>query len=202
MHSLKAISSIHLGYHFRGRILSEPTGAYRVVQIRDLSVGETYGFESLMKIERPQGLKNEQLLLKGDVLVVGRGDRRLAVALDFMPPSPTIAGSQFYIVRPNENIDSEYLAWYINQKYAQRYLEERSVGSNVKIISKEAISALQIVLPDLATQKKIARLHSLNVRQKILFQQIAEKRYVMTERSMIRSLQQPQQTTKGPNTNE
>jgi hypothetical protein len=202
MHSLKAISSIHLGYHFRGRILSEPTGAYRVVQIRDLSVGETCGLESLMKIEEPPSLKKEQLLLKGDVLVVGRGDRRLAVALDFTPPYPTIAGSQFYVVRPNENIDSEYLAWYINQESAQRYLEEKSVGSNVKIISKEAISALQIVLPDLQTQRKIARVHSLNMQQKMLSEKIAEKRYVMTERSMIRSLQQPQQTTKGSNANE
>ena len=189
MHTLNAISSIQLGYHFRGRIPSDPTGSYRVVQIRDLSVGETYGFGNLMRIEEPPGLKKEQLLLRGDVLVVGRGDRRFAVALDFMPPSPTIAGSQFYVVRPNENIDSEYLAWYINQEYAQRYLEEKSVGSNVKIISKEAISALQIVLPDLATQQKIARLHSLNVQQKKLSEEIAKKRYLMTEQSMIRSLQ-------------
>jgi len=155
-----------------------------------------------MKIDEPPGVKKEQLLLKRDVLVVGRGDRRLAVALDFTPPNLTIAGSQFYVVRPNENIDSEYLAWYINQESAQRYLEEKSVGSNVKIISKEAISALQIVLPDLPTQRKIARVHSLNMQQKMLSEKIAEKRYVMTERSMIRSLQQPQQTTKGPNTNE
>lgn len=152
-----------------------------------------------MKIEEPPGLKKEQLLLKGDVLVVGRGDRRLAVALDFSPPNPTIAGSQFYVVRPNENVDSEYLAWYINQEPAQRYLEGKSVGSNVKILPKEAISALQIVLPDLATQRKIACLHLLNTQQKILSEKIAEKRYVMTEQSMIRSIQQPQQTTKGPN---
>jgi restriction endonuclease S subunit len=189
MYTLKAISSIQLGYHFRGRIPSNPTGPYRVVQIRDLSVGETYGFESLIRIEEPAGLKKDQLLLRGDVLVVGRGDRRLAVALNFTPPNPTIAGSQFYVVRPNENIDSEYLAWYINQEYAQRYLKEKSVGSNVKIISKEAISALQIVLPDLATQQKIARLHSLNVQQKKLSEEIAKKRYLMTEQSMIRSLQ-------------
>ena len=202
MQSLKTISSIYLGYHFRGRIRSEPTGAYRVVQIRDLSVGGRHAFEGLMKIDEPPGVKKEQLLLKRDVLVVGRGDRRLAVALDFTPPNLTIAGSQFYVVRPNENIDSEYLAWYINQESAQRYLEEKSVGSNVKIISKEAISALQIVLPDLPTQRKIARVHSLNMQQKMLSEKIAEKRYVMTERSMIRSLQQPQQTTKGPNTNE
>lgn len=152
-----------------------------------------------MRIEEPQGLKKEQLLLKGDVLVVGRGDRRLAVALDFMPSNPTIAGSQFYIVRPNDNIDSVYLAWYINQESAQRYLEEKSVGSNVKIISKEAILDLPIVLPDLATQQKIARLHSLNVQQKKLSEEIAQKRYVMTELSMFRSLQPLPQTTKGPN---
>ncbi len=189
---LKDIASLQIGYHFRGRIKPVMDGRYKLIHIKDVGKGGTDSFDNLMPVNISD-LKQEQLLRKGDVLLVGRGDRRPAVAIDNDVKNATV-GSQFFIIRANQKVDSGYLAWVLNQETAQRYLEEKSVGTNVKIISKEAVSHLSISLPDLATQRRIARLHALNEKQKQLMETIAEKRYRVTEQSLLNLFQ----SEKGP----
>ncbi len=175
------------GHHFRGRIKPVEDGQYKLVQIKDLGADGHAYFERLVTINQP-GLKTEQILRKGDVLLVGRGERRQAVAINTDLERATV-GSQFFIIRAVPSVDAEYLAWFINQDSAQRYLEEKSVGTNVKVVSREAIAQLPIVLPDLETQTKLAKLHSLNVQQRQLMETIAEKRYRVTEQSLLNLMQ-------------
>jgi restriction endonuclease S subunit len=184
---LKEIASVQIGYHFRGRIKPVMDGRYKLIQIKDVSKGGTDSFENLMPVNISD-LKHEQLLRKGDVLLVGRGDRRRAMAITSDLKSATV-GSQFFIIRANQSVDPGYLAWVLNRDPAQRYLAEKSVGTNVKIISKEAVSHLSISLPDLETQRRIATLHALNEKQKQLMETIAEKRYRVTEQSLLNLIQ-------------
>jgi len=192
---LKDIASVQIGYHFRGRIKPVMDGRYKLVHIKDVGKGGTDSFDNLMPVNISD-LKQEQLLRKGDVLLVGRGDRRRAVAIDSDLKNATV-GSQFFIIRANQSVDPGYLAWALNQDPAQRYLEEKSVGTNVKIISKEAVSHLLISLPDLETQRRIARLHALNEKQKELMETIAEKRYRVTEQTLLNLIQSSQRGSEG-----
>ncbi len=187
MRLLKEIASVQVGYHFRGRIKPVMDGQYKLIHIKDVSKGGTVSFENLMPVNI-RDLKDEQLLRKGDVILVGRGDRRRAVAIESDLENATV-GSQFFIIRANQRVEPGYLAWALNQDPAQRYLEEKSVGTNVKIISKEVVSHLSISLPNLETQRSIATLHALNEKQKQLMENIAEKRYRVTEQSLLNLIQ-------------
>src|SRR5438132_775193 len=171
---LRDIASVQIGYHFRGKIKPVDDGQHQLIHIKDVSRGGADSFENLMRVNI-RDLKPDLVLRKGDVILVGRGDRRPAVAIESDLKNATV-GSQFFIIRVNHRVDPGYLAWALNQDSAQRYLEEKSVGTNVKVISKEAVSYLPIVLPGLETQRRIATLHSLNVKQRQLTSIIAEKR--------------------------
>lgn len=180
---LKSIATIQIGYHFRGQIRPAKDGQYQLIHIKDVSRDNWGSFDNLVRVDIPD-LKPEQVLRKGDVILIGRGERRTAVAITEDLDKTTV-GSQFFILRANHRVDSQYLAWALNQDFAQRYLEEKSVGTNVRIVSKEVLSHLPLVLPDLETQTKIARLHSLNEKQRQLMNTIAEKRYRLTERALL-----------------
>lgn len=180
---LKDIAFIQIGYHFRGQVKPAKNGRYRLIQIKDVIRGGWCSFDNLIRVDI-NDLKPEQVLRKGDVILVGRGERRPAVAITDHLDTTTV-GSQLFIIRANQRVDPNYLAWTLNQDVAQKYLEEKSVGTNVKIVSKEVLSILPIVLPDLETQRTIANLHSLNEKQRHLMNTIAEKRYQLTERALL-----------------
>lgn len=185
---LKDIASVQTGYHFRGRIKPVEDGQYKLIHIKDVSSGGRESFENLMSVNVPD-LKPAQVLRRGDVLLVGRGDRRPALAIGRDLKNVTV-GSQFFIIRAQQRVDPTYLAWALNQDLAQRYLEEKSVGTNVKVISKEAVSHLPLFLPDLETQKRIAKLHVLNEQQRQLMKTIADKRYRVTEQSLLNLIEE------------
>jgi len=180
---LKDIASIHIGYHFRGQIRPTKDGQYQLIHIKDVSQGNWSSSDKLLRVNIDD-LKPDQLLRKGDVILVGRGERRPAVAITDDINNTTV-GSQFFIIRANPRLDPSYLAWALNQDFSQKYLEEKSVGTNVKIVSKEVLSYLPVIVPDVETQRKIATLHSLNEMQRQLRNAIAEKRYQLTERALL-----------------
>lgn len=192
---LKDIAYIQIGYHFRGQIKPSRNGRYELIQIKDIIRGGWCSFNDLIKVDIDD-LKQEQVLREGDVILVGRGERRPAVAIAEAIGKTTV-GSQFFIIRANQRVDPNYLAWALNQDFAQRYLEEKSVGTNVKIVSKEVLSYLPVVLPDLETQRTIASLHSLNEKQRHLMNTIAEKRYRLTERALLDLIETRKKGLKG-----
>ncbi|HKU74255.1 MAG TPA: restriction endonuclease subunit S [Pyrinomonadaceae bacterium] len=180
---LKDIATIQIGYHFRDQIKPVKGGTYKLIQIKDVSRIGLSSVEKLINVNIDD-LKPEQVLRKGDVILVGRGERRLAVAITDDSTKATV-GSQFFIIRANHLVDPSYLSWALNQDSAQRYLQEQSVGTNVKIVSKEAISYLPIILPGIGTQRTIASLHSLNEKQRHLMNTIAERSYRLTEQTLL-----------------
>src|ERR1051326_2029531 len=132
---LRDISDIRAGYSFRGRIKPKSGGRYGVVQIKDLDVGGLFQPGDLLRTDLSDVNANH-FLHHGDVLFVARGERKRAVVIDEIAPN-TVFGSQFFGCRPQSGIDPTYLAWFINQKPAQRYFEQHKRGSNVQNITKE-----------------------------------------------------------------
>jgi hypothetical protein len=183
---LEDIVRIRAGYSFRGRIVAVPDGAYRVIPIKDVSEGESIAAEDLVRTNVPDA-RSDHLLRKGDVLFVSRGSRKQAVVIDQELPS-TVFGSQFFVCEPGEKVDPAYLAWYINQRPAQRYFEETAVGSNVRIVTKESLERLPVALPPLETQRKIAEVYRLGVQEKRLLEEIRRKRGQLIEVALLKSI--------------
>jgi Type I restriction modification DNA specificity domain len=185
---LEKIAKIRAGYSFRGRIEPAPDGAYSVVQIRDLEEGAFPAAKDLMRTNLPD-VNSNHLLQRGDVLFAARGVRKQAVVVEEVKPN-TIFGSQFFVCEPKQGVDPAYLAWYINQTPAQRYLEENATGSNVRIVTKEVLGRLPVVVPPLARQMKIADVYRLSLRERQLSAQIQEKRGILIETALLESIRQ------------
>ncbi len=183
---LQNITNLRAGYSFRGRIESASDGAYQVVQIKDVAGGVFVPTEPLLRTNLPD-VNPSHLLHKGEVLFVARAARRTAAVVEHELPN-TIFGSQFFVCEVKDGVDPAYLAWYINQKPAQRYLEENATGTNVRIVTKEALGRLPVTVPPLATQRKIAEVYFLSLREKHLLDELQTKRSQLIELALLQSI--------------
>ena len=185
---LQDIAEIRAGYSFRGRIEPVPGGHYSVVQIKDLDESPFFAAKELIKTDL-KDVNESHLLGPGNVLFAARGINKQAVMVDEVL-SNTIAGSQFFVCEPKEAVDGTYLTWYINQTPAQRYLEENAAGSNVRIVTKEALGQLMVTVPPLAIQRKIAEVYRLSYREKELVTQIQRRRDQLAQQVLRESIHQ------------
>jgi restriction endonuclease S subunit len=189
MLTLKNIATIRTGYPFRGAVELDPNGNTQVIQIKDITSDNNLSEANLARTNI-KNLKETYLVQLNAVLLIARGERRQAVAITKKIEN-TIAGHQFFVITPNPNVKvlSEYLAWYINQKPAQKYLEQHSKGTNVVLVTKEVLEALPIALPFLEVQKKIVHIYQLSLKEQELLNAIKEKRSKLIEVLLINSLQ-------------
>lgn len=188
MQLLKDIASIRSGYLFQGGVEPDAGGQYQVVQLSDVSA-EGVLADNLKRISMPD-LKPAHLIEKGDVLFVSRGTRKRAVSIS-ENLSNLIATSQFFILHLNDtNLLPEYLAWYLNQKPAQRFIEEHSGGSSVSLINRNELGELPVHIPLPEQQQRIIHIYSLYLREKQLMNQIQEKRQLLIENLLLKTLEQ------------
>jgi restriction endonuclease S subunit len=180
---LKDIAAIRSGYPFRGRVEPVPDGEFRVVQIKDISQSARLEFGDLLRVDLPD-VRQDYLLKRDDVLFASRGTRKQAVSIEGDLDNTTF-GTQFFAIGARDGVLPAYLAWYINQQPAQRYLEEHSMGSNVRIVTKEALSRMPIQLPPLDVQRKVVEVHRLSLKEKELAQAIQAKRSLLVETALL-----------------
>ncbi len=183
---LKDIATIHSGYPFRERIKPDASGQYLVIQVGDITPDATLSKESLARVKLPAAPRN-QILEQGDVLFICRGPRKQAVAI-IEPVENTIVTSQFFVLRPAREVLPEYLAWYINQRPAQRYIEEHSTGTSASLINLEAIKRLPVETPPVETQSLVTKIHRLSLREKELMEAIQSKRRALIEMTLHKAM--------------
>lgn len=186
MVNLKDIATIRSGYLFRERIIPDASGQYRVVQVGDIAPDAGFSDSSLVYISLPD-VKRSQILEKGDVLFISRGPRKHAIAIT-RPIENTIATSQFFVLRPDERVMPEFLAWYVNQRPAQRYIEEHSTGTSASLINLEAMKGLPVETPALEIQAGITKIHQLSLREKELMEAIKNKRRALIDMTLLKTI--------------
>jgi restriction endonuclease S subunit len=183
---LKDIAAIRSGYLFRGRIEAHANGRYRVIQIGDLAADSIIRPRTLTRTDLPD-VKNSHLIEKGDVLFISRGSRKQAVAIT-EDLENAITTSQIFVIRPDSSTLPEYFAWYLNQRPAQRYIEEHSTGTNVSLINLDAFGKTPVQTPPIEIQRRIAQIHSLTLREKELMQSIQARRHSLIESMLLRKI--------------
>jgi restriction endonuclease S subunit len=185
--TLKDIAQVRPGYPFRGKIEHAAEGQYGVVQIKDIAPDDRISFDNLVRTDLPN-VKSGFVLRPGDVLFIARGTRSRAAVFEGVA-DPMIAGAQFFILQPNlDTILPEFLAWYINQAPAQQYLEKAAVGSNVRLITKEALGQMPVPVLPLATQHRIVAVYQLQVEEQRLLEAIKQRRNKLIELALLKSL--------------
>ena len=132
--------------------------------------------------------KNERYLLeKGDLLFAGKGTTYLCKVFDL--DIQAIASTTLYIIRLcSKELLPDYFCWYLNQPSVMALIKAQQVGTGTPLIHKQVIEDFKIPIPDLQTQQLIVELAKLQVREKELYQAIAEKRQLITNQLIMNKL--------------
>ena len=173
---LKDIADIQIGFQLSTKIEPVQDGTHKIIQIKDIDNNRNIIPDSIYKIN-PKRLVDRYLVNKNDVLFLSRGHRNFATAID-IPMKNTIAAGHFFILKfDTAKILPEYLAWYINQPPAQKFLKSMAKrGSHMPIIGKSEFEQLKVDIPPLQVQEKIVKLSKLLQREDELLEKIKEKR--------------------------
>jgi restriction endonuclease S subunit len=147
------------------RYQSDRGNYYYLVNLKDLEFLEITG-EDLTQV-RVNLPKSEYLLEKGDVVISLRGnplkaaivDRKLENAILAKPRQCAIAGQNLAVFRPKPELDSLYLAVLLRSQWMQARLAKLYMPSTaIQLIKLSSLRQLEIPLPDLKTQQKLAQL--------------------------------------------
>ncbi len=183
---LKDIASVQMGYSFRSRLEASEDGGIAVIQMKDLLDNNTVGCDALVRIKM-ETVKEHHLAQKGDLVFRSRGHVTAAAILLEVPGKAVVAAPLLRIrVTKPDKVLPEYLNWYISQKEAQIFLTSRARGTVQKMISKQTIEDLEVVLPSLEKQKHIVELATLIAREKTLLYVLADKREQYTGTVLMR----------------
>lgn len=176
------MATVQMGYSFRSRLEASEGGNLAVIQMKDLLDDNTVGCDDLVKINM-EAVKKHHLARRGDLVFRSRGHVTTAAILLEDPGKAVVAAPLLRIrVTKPDKVLPEYLNWYISQRDAQIFLTSRAKGTVQKMISKQAIEDLDIVLPSLEKQKSIVALALLSAREQTLLRTLADKReqYIST----------------------
>jgi hypothetical protein len=172
--ALQKIASIQIGYSFRGRLDAASTGSVAVIQMKDL-VDDQVDLSGLLRVDMGQP-KIHHLVRVGDLIFRSRGVTSTCAIL-LGDPGETIVAAPLFRIRVNDDLVlSKYLNWYINQPPAQAYLASHAKGTAQKMISKDVLEGLEIVVPSLERQKAIITLAALAGEEQNLMKKLTEKR--------------------------
>lgn len=173
---LGELAEIRAGYPFRGPVEQVPDGPVWVVQMRDLALDGTVHWANVIRTEL-SGRRDPDWLKPGDLLQVARGNRYYAACLDTVPGSAVCGPHLFHMrLRATPGILPEFLAWQINQHPVQRALRKAAEGSSQLSIRRPELESLQIRVPSMANQKKVAQLARLMLRERDLLTALVRNR--------------------------
>ncbi|WP_243373567.1 restriction endonuclease subunit S [Geotalea sp. SG265] len=172
---LKSVASIQTGYTFRAAIQSMPSGAVSIVQMKDLTDDNRVDCSGLVRIDMEKP-KAHHLVRTGDLIFRSRGFINNAAIVVDDPGGAVVAAPLFRIRITDRRVLPEYLNWYINQAPAQAHLGSHVKGTAQKMISKDALESLEVLVPSLERQMAIVELASLAELEQTLVEKLAKKR--------------------------
>lgn len=171
---LSELVYVQPGYLSRGRVHSVPDGTHRLLQAKDVSVDGDVHLENAVRFH-PERRPELYQVLRGDVLVIARGQAHRAHRIDEDLPN-TLAAFSFYILRPDPSrILPSYLAWWLNSPPVQAQINAASRGTGIRYIRRQALENLRVQVPTLTVQHEIEQVLALWHKIKSIRRQIDYK---------------------------
>lgn len=182
---LGKIAEIATGHAFRTRLHTRPDGNLSVVQMKDLTDDNRVDPTGLSRIEHTP-VKPHQLVRPGDLLFRSRGQTHTA-ALVTQDLGAAIAAAPLLRIRPREGVLPAYLAWFINLPATRARLASRAVGTALRMIRKQSLAELAVIVPPLERQQAIVELADLATEEQRLMARLADKRRRYMDRILIQA---------------
>jgi hypothetical protein len=182
--NLGELAEVRMGYPFRSRLEHDPQGDVAVIQMKDIDDANLLHAEEASRVVLPRG-KTRHLLRAGDLLFRSRG-RSNGAALVAEGIGPAVLAAPMLLIRPH-NVLPAYLCWYINAPATQAQLAALAEGTSVRMISAEALKALDVPLPSLPAQQRIAEIAAMADQEQSLLVSIATLRQRLTTHILMQS---------------
>lgn len=183
MEKLGHLASVQMGYSFRSRLEPEASGSIAVIQMKDIDEANQLHMTDVMRVDMGE-LKEHHLIKTGDLAFKSRGNR-FSAAVTPSATRPTILAAPMLLIRPHGALP-EYLCWFINAPATQAQLAALAAGTSVRMISAEALKALDVPLPSLAAQRRIVQAAVLAEQEQMLLARIATLRQRQTTHILMK----------------
>lgn len=179
-------------------VLPENTGDFeelRYVEISDVSlVGGVEGASNLYFHEAPSRARRR--VKSGDILISTVRTYLKAIAAVPAAESNLVASTGFCVVRPGPGMDSGYLGWVAKSEPFVGEIVARSVGVSYPAIKPSELATLDVPLPSLEAQRRIAhfldektaRIDALIAKKRALLERLAEKRQALITQAVTKGL--------------
>ena len=190
---LKDIATVSSGVTFRSRIEPSKDGGVRLIQMKDLGDDNFVHLSDSIRIAHTKPKPN-QLAKLGDIIFRSRGQTNTAALLQVDAEDTIVAAPLFRVQADTQKVVPEFLLWWINQPSSQAYLTSRSKGTMVKMVSKHGLEDLEVDLPSLEQQKKIAAFFSLSTREQQLLEELKNRKAIYTQGILMQMASESRQT--------
>lgn len=163
---------------FRGKAVTtkDPTGSIGVVTIS--SIGEfELDYDGLDHLEEEDRKISNYLLQEGDVLLPARGTA-IRTAVFHKQSYPCIAHSNVIVIRPDaQKLDGMYLKIFLDSPMGNKLISGVQQGMTIMNISYKDLAALEIPVPPLEEQQRIAKVYKDELALYMKTKAEAEKRW-------------------------
>ena len=178
-----------MGYSFRSRLQATDSGLVAVIQMKDLTDKNTVTCKNLTLTDIIKFNENHYVK-KGDLIFRSRGLSATSAIVADDPGNAVVSSPLLKVRLNNPGVMPEYLNWFISQLPAQIFLASRAGGTTQKMISKEALEALEVFVPPLEKQKAIVALAAMAEEEQRIIKQLALKRKQYISATLIREAQE------------
>lgn len=183
---------------YNDEVLSENTDDLHEIKYVEISgVSLAKGIETINPMtffEAPSRARRK--VKSGDVLVSTVRTYLKAIAKVDKAPDDLIASTGFCVVRPHVKHDSGFIGWVAKSEPFVSEVVARSVGVSYPAINASELVNIEIPLPPLETQQRIARfldekterIDALIEKKRELLDRLAEKRQALITRAVTKGL--------------
>ena len=146
---------------------------YNVISLKSFNDNGYYDHSFVDEFTANDEIKDENLLQKGDILIRLR-EPNIAVYIDDNYKD-TIISSLAAVIRTNANkINPQFLVNYLNSSFVQKQIY--SQGSAVSMMNVKFLGELELTLPSLEIQDKLASIQELSVQEIQLLENLIEEK--------------------------
>lgn len=151
---------------------------YNVISLKSFNENGYYNHSFVEEFTANEEIKEENLLQKGDILIRLR-EPNTAVYID-KDYKDTIISSLAAIVRiKSKKVNPLFLVNYLNSSFIKKQLY--SQGTFVSMLNVNFLNEVEVILPSLEIQEKIAQIQALSYEEiNLLNKLIAEKQKQIT----------------------
>ncbi|WP_051359429.1 restriction endonuclease subunit S [Paucisalibacillus globulus] len=157
VYPLYSLATIKARLGWKGLKASEYTEQGNIFLAIPNIKGRFIDFDNVDYISNERYLESPEIMLKeDDVLLAKDGSTLGTVNVVRNLPSQATVNSSIAVIRPNENIDSIFLHYFLKSNHMQNVIKRIKDGMGVPHLFQKDINKFRILVPPLKEQKQIA----------------------------------------------